>query len=201
MAVRATPQPITVGAAPPPTNRGGPTLDLEQQDQNTWCWAACVEMVLKRFALSPGENEQCQIAEKGLKLAGIIADTASCCPASSNNSVCNRLLSDKFVTDLWEAYGVPVRPDFGPFIFNEQAAVEKLLASLNQNHPVELGFSDDISHVVMLFRWERDPDGTLRFLYHNPGPGSGSTDSVSSDRIVRSGSRILDATWEILIAG
>ena len=96
---------------------------------------------------------------------------------------------------------MPVRADFGPFFLDEQATVEKLVASLNQNHPVELGFTDDVGHVVMLFRWERDADGTLRFLYHNPGPGSGSTDSVSSDRITRSGSRILDATWEILMAG
>jgi len=158
-------------------------------------------MVLKRFSLSPGENEQCQIAEKGLKLAGVIADTASCCSASPSSSVCNRLLPDRFVTELWEAYGVPVRPDFGPFIFNERAAVEKLLESLNKNHPVALGFTDDVSHVVMLFRWERDADGTLRFLYHNPGPGCGSTESVNSDRIVRSGPRILTATWEVLMAG
>jgi hypothetical protein len=181
-------------------------LNFERQDEKNWCWVACVEMVLKHFNISPNEDEQCQIAQKGLRLAnqmneGGIAGNISCCTGNGNNPACNLTLRDGPITRLWQEYGITVDRDDGPFIGDEPATLERLKQALGARHPVQLAFGDFLGHVVMLFRWERYADGTERFFYHNPGPGSGSTDEVSSESLIHHGTRVLDATWEILRAG
>ena len=64
MQLRVKPTPITVRPAPP--THGIPTLKYARQQEDRWCWAACVEIILKHYCLPP--DDQCKIAEKGLKI-------------------------------------------------------------------------------------------------------------------------------------
>jgi hypothetical protein len=198
MSIRETPRPFDVGPLPDPARRGGVDLFLAGQEETKWCWAACVEMVLNRLKPVPAESAQCQIARKGLVLAGVIDNEVLCCTSTGNNPACDELLDDESITALWVTYQFPdVKADHGNFSLNAQGTIDRLVEALNNGNPVELGFSDNFGHVVMLYRWELDEDGTRRFFYLNPGPGAGAMVSIPSHRLIRFQSRLLNATWEI----
>jgi hypothetical protein len=202
MPIHVTPTPIDVGPAlPPPLN--GFDLVLEEQQTNNWCWAACVEMVLKRLTPVPAENRQCQIARKGLRLADPpikINESVGCCSGGGSNPLCDKRLEDATITKLWESYDLKVDPSDDDFADDVDGTVARLVGMLNRRNPVELGFSDNDGHVVMLSRWEFDEDGRRMFIYHNPGPGSGSTVTIPAVNLVAFGSKVLDATWEIRVS-
>ncbi|MCI0490325.1 MAG: hypothetical protein L0229_27345 [Blastocatellia bacterium] len=143
-------------------------MNYEKQEEETWCWAACVEMILKHFGVS--DDEQCEIAQTGLSLLG---GGSNCCTSnniSNHNRRCDRTLDQEKVTELWSKY--PVKADFkrrSPAI-NLPLFRDELQDMLDSGHPVEIGYRHpDMGHLIILCGWEQYPEtGQATFFYHDP---------------------------------
>jgi hypothetical protein len=186
--------PVISPTAPPV----GISLEFERQEEINWCWAACAEMILKHFHRS--NDEQCQIAQKGLAFIGV---NVPCCTDSlhSNGDIrCDRTLGDKNISRLWrEAYGVQVnytnRQDLH---INDEPALIERLKEIIENHPIQLGYSGSpAGHVIIVYAWEPASSGKVNFLCRDPARGANAVIPESS--IIRPGRGTLNALWEILL--
>ena len=194
MQLRVKPRPLTVPAAP--TIHGIPALTYARQQEDRWCWAACVEMILKYYCLS--QENQCKIATRGLKIKYPDRDF-NCCPArgitGACDTGCDHTLDNLEISSLWrDGYGIPVNPVFRPSLPSLEEDLRRLL---DQEHPVELGYSGSLSgHLVILFGWHLDPErGETKFHLHDPGRGE-SAIAVAEGLIDNGGA--LDAYWVIM---
>lgn len=167
MSLRVTGRPITLG--PPPVIEGVPSLEFKKQKNNWWCWAACVEMVLKHHEVS--NDEQCQIGQKGLTKIGV---TAVCCNAQNdfnNNDACERTLHKPEITRLWEEEypEIPVQ-SFSGMPVDRAQLTNWLRERLNEGKLVEIGYDrGEKEHVVILYGWSKKPtDNKISFHIHDP---------------------------------
>ena len=159
--LRAVARSIPIGPRPEIT---GVRPGFEKQENFKWCWAACVEMILKHHQVST--DTQCEVAQKGLKLIG---KNLACCTSGktfNNNVDCVELLPDDKITLLWGDYHDDLSVDHA----NGRITDQKLQDELNSGNYVEIGYEQSTSgHVVLVYGWTNDtPDNELFFLLHDP---------------------------------
>ena len=202
MKLRVEPKRMTVRPAPP--THGIPTLKYARQQEDCWCWAACVEMILRHYCLFEADG-QCKIAEKGLKIKHPNGQF-TCCPHTGitgrcdGDGGCDQALGNLQITRLWSdqngGYGIPVETTSlrGP---QDGWLVYHLREMLDRGHPVELGYSGSTTgHVVILFGWDVDAaSGEIKFFVHDPAACESAT--VRAGGLLDNGGA-LDAYWVIL---
>jgi Papain-like cysteine protease AvrRpt2 len=138
-------------------------IKLLYQHESEWCWAACLEMILKsRWSDAPSQCE----------LAGDAFDVEGCCRSPADR-LCNRPLPVWRIAGELANYGIP-------YVFHEsRVSEERLVEEVTRNRPVLLGLQFDWSdggtsgHAVLVVGWDENQDG--RFLIvHDPARGIGS---------------------------
>ena len=191
MPIRAQGHVIPIG--PPAPLLGGEELNFEPQDETNWCWAACVEMVLKHHHIST--EEQCKIAKKGLLLAAQIAADQNCCPAPHTTGIparCNKTLLDGEITRLWQL------PEYSQLsVVHQDGKLKKqvLQDMLSHKCQVQLGYDQtNTGHVIIAFGWT-EVEGELCFLTHDPLNNPRAV--VNASVIARNHSGFWNATWII----
>ncbi|MFL6277342.1 MAG: hypothetical protein ACJ74G_19325 [Blastocatellia bacterium] len=156
---------------PPVLLRGGSPPTFQSQDDPVWCWAACVEMVVKHFGVAT--DEQCQIAIKGLKAAGQNTAGITCCNAvnrPNDENQCKTPLGDAAITALWRTYN-PLNLPNGLAMQHQDGLLQTdpLKQELNALHLVEAGFIDGtVRHVVIIFGWTKNADQKDVIVLHDP---------------------------------
>src|SRR5689334_22130013 len=82
---------------PRPPGHGVPSLAYVKQCEDCWCWAACVEMILKHYF--PNPDKQCEIARKGLMLK-YPKRQFPCCPPHGRTNRCYDAECDQTIDDV-----------------------------------------------------------------------------------------------------
>ncbi|HWP43457.1 MAG TPA: papain-like cysteine protease family protein [Blastocatellia bacterium] len=165
MSLRVSGTPVLLGPSP---RINGTCLRFEEQDDEEWCWAVCVEMVLKHYEVST--DEQCRIAQKGLALIGAAPVCCTIRNEFNNNPDCKRRLSAADITRLRGKYPeIPVEHISG-MPADEANLADRLRQLLNAGILVEIGYrKPGESHVVMLFGWSVKPtNNNIVFHVHDP---------------------------------
>lgn len=136
----------------------GCSIDLgfvRQRSGTNWCWAACVQMVVKQWSLNP-PDDQPDIVREGLTIGRTVCD-----------SISSERLCGEAIGRLWSRYHIEARHSALNVIGNaaEEEVIKKLKESLCQGVPIQLGY--DGGHVVMLYGWTPDASETW-FLIRDP---------------------------------
>jgi hypothetical protein len=135
MSLRAIKRPIV--AAPQTVH--GLNVPYYAQQQTNWCWATCVQMVIKYF--NPGSTAtQCQIANAGV-------NRTDCC---TNPAPCNFPMPEAAIQPFWVHMGMTHTQVAGANV-----SFAGLQGAINANQPVEVGFSWTTGggHVVLVVGW------------------------------------------------
>jgi hypothetical protein len=168
------------------------------QCKDNWCWAACVDMVLKYFKISI--DSQCTIAQKGLAI-DYPNLPVNCCAGGSSADLCDQPLKTRSITQLWtEAYSRSLNYRNTLNLSNpaKRRLVEEYRQALCQQHPVEFGYLGTPGHVLLLYAWERDSmSGGFKFRLFDPDPDYPQT-SMLADEIFIGEYGFLAVTWEII---
>jgi hypothetical protein len=173
--------PVDVHCDPPP---------YERQSNDSWCWAACVVMVLRHFSF-PNPDNQCQVGQKGLG--------ATCCTTDGvfiGGRGCVKTVDAPTIDALWDSYrrgmAIPFRQGIG---------CESLLSELEKCNVVELGFggtSDLPGHVVLAYDWAMceglSGEQELWFYWHDPD-GDGPGHKCKASMIFDNSTGLWVATW------
>lgn len=129
------------------TAGGCPTIPEVAQGPTEWCWAACVEMVLRS---NGSAVDKCDVVNKQF-------DQTTCCQAPDSNS-CNQPMPIGQIQAVYQAWGVSA-----PFIDN-QLTFESLQAETSNGHPVQVGFAwngDTGFHVALVTCTSTDNVGPI----------------------------------------
>ena len=138
-------------------------IDMIYQQQSEWCWAACLEMILKS-CWSDASN-QCE-------LAGNAFDVEGCCRSPADR-LCNRPLPIWRIDSELANYGIHS-------VFHAaRVSEERLIDEVTWNRPVLVGLRFDwpdggtSGHALLVVGWDKNQDG--RFLIvQDPARGIGS---------------------------
>ena len=149
----------------------GSCPDLERQHTDVWCWAACVRMAIVKFNVTPSDS-QCQVAQKGIAVK--TGQNVTCCPKPRIPD-CFASLSRENITELWrrEYSALDVTP------FGGSIDINCLKEELDLNHLVELRYSLDVSHVLLVCAWSESSDGQS-FIMRNPNDEGMTTKPAGS---------------------
>lgn len=147
----ATPVPISVGlalgASPSLLN-----IPLIKQEQDQWCWAAVMEMVLRFHG--GASDPQCDLASTAFGLNG-------CCN-HPDSSLCNRPLPVMRISSEWSRYGISSSHKSNPVSFAE------IMKEIDSKRPLELGlkWTEGGGHAVLLIGY--DDESTPKVHIHDP---------------------------------
>jgi len=123
-----------------------------QQERSCWCWAACVQVVMKSRGVRYSQR----------KLASRIPRLADACCRTPLPKSCDVGLTDQEITDLFRAVGLLAVERTGPL--NEAS----LDAALANGRPVAVGFR--WGHMCLVYGREKG-----KYLMYDPlGPASGA---------------------------
>ena len=184
----------------PRINFDGPTPPFKPQEDDNWCWAACVEMVLNHPSFFDEEvlsnhrnlleDTQCKIAKKGVKI--LTGQNLNCC---ASPPACSKLLDDGSITRLWREYNNVVSVD-DP---EENIGTDRLKQALEDGHLVEIGYHQNGDGHVVLVYGSTILSGNERFFFvHDPnGQGRRGGEPIRDSFIDQSGLGTWDRTWVI----
>ncbi|MEM7725857.1 MAG: papain-like cysteine protease family protein [Cyanobacteria bacterium P01_A01_bin.45] len=113
------------------------------QEQSEWCWAACIQMVLK-YVDNSDSTTQCKIVSQGLGISG-------CCNNLSS-SICNKPLQVPKVKEEWEKNGFSS-------IYNEFAIqFPTVVNEINQGRPIEIGwkYNGPGGHALLIVGYDKN---------------------------------------------
>jgi len=172
----AGPQPLAFGPQTPgaesmpaaPVSLAGPhELEIEpvKQRHAMWCWAACVEMVLKYYER---HEEQCAIVAEKRRLEGLQAQTVCGDEQRFGQEGCHK----RRVDDVWRAFNIqsPETPDDQPA---GVVGFDKIKEEIDvHKRPVEvaLRWNEEIGgggHVVLIKGWA-EVDGKDVVILNDP---------------------------------
>lgn len=164
MTLRASRTEIILG--PTPQLIGDPLSPGEIQETNVWCWAACVEAILRHYGIS--QDRQCRIAERGLEL---ISRKATCCDGKNDfndNENCLCSLPDEAITALWQEY-----PPLSVQSMARRLTASDLQSKLDQNRHVEIGYGGyPVGHVMIAHSYAvLPPANDINFVVLDPENG------------------------------
>ncbi len=113
-----------------------------RQEQSNWCWAACMEMVLRGHR---GDSARSQ---------GELANMAfgqTACTIEGDNSQCNLTLSTLVVAPMWENVGFRARKSASDTITFVQIKQE-----ISAGRAIEVGLSFGLGqgHAVLVVGWQ-----------------------------------------------
>lgn len=172
---------IPVVPPPPPVPAVGPlpatALDTTiSQEHANWCWAACVQLVLKNRGTA---HSQCQLASSVLRLGG------PCCKSPLPAS-CDDGLTVKEITELFHNNGVTGAVASGPL------TKPMLESALALGRPVAIAF--DWGHMCLVYGRQSDSQGDKFLVYDPLGPAFGTL-SFAGIMNYGVGSHTWDTSW------
>jgi hypothetical protein len=137
---------------------GGATalpVPMLKQEQTLWCWAACVQMIL-RYDQPHSTVTQCMLANTAF-------GNRSCC-SSPQSSLCNRTLPIASVTPQWASNGYNSAHVRAPLQWSA------LLNEMYNKRPVEcaLIWNDGGGHAVLIVGVEEDSAMGQWVTVHDP---------------------------------
>ena len=133
------------------------------QQQDEWCWAACLEMVLSSQGLP--DRSQCQLADEAFNLDG-------CC-GNPAYQLCNQPLSVSRVSSTYARLGLSSRFTNGPISF------EQISEEIEQNRVVLAGLKFvlpggiAVGHAIVIAGCYESQDGRFVIVY-DPARNVGS---------------------------
>lgn len=129
-------------------------LGYIEQEQDNWCWAACMEMVV-----GPS-HRQCVMANNAFEI-----EDGKCC-VSGHSPECDRPLKVKKITSEWGRYGQTA--DFSQAPLTEEQTVQ----ALDGGNPIEIGllWNGGGGHAVLLVGYSKE-DEDLLFTVYDPLEG------------------------------
>lgn len=133
-------------------------IPLIPQKQPQWCWAACIQMVLKYFDSST-TIDQCDLSNWLFGVQG-------CCSLPSA-SLCNRPC---LISDVSRVYG---QYSISSTLSNGIISISALQSEINADRPVEIALAwlGGGGHLVLVVGWE--PGGTEGPLLKINDPSKG----------------------------
>lgn len=149
-----------VPIAEPPPWAGQVDIRYIKQEQTNWCWAACAQMVLRRFGNST--VRQCDLAHR-------LFGEPSCCDNPSS-PLCNEAAQVPDIAGVYSAWGRK-KPEY----VGKSVPFETLQNEINAKRPVEVGFiwKDGTGHQAIVCGWDVDDTGPL-LLVNDPKYGLGA---------------------------
>lgn len=126
-------------------------IPMIAQEQTEWCWAACIEMVVK-YDEPDNKLQQCELAN------GAFGNT-SCCK-SPKSSLCNRPLPIPAVSLEWSRQGYSCINEAGEVKWND------LVGEVLKGRPIEcaLLWNKGGGHAVLIVGFDEDPTGQWVFV-------------------------------------
>ena len=157
---------ITITLSIPEEPPAVPAIELRSQQVSVWCWAACIDMVLRARG---GMLQQCTIVGEHLG--------QECCPAGDPPAPCQRPLEPDQVAPLWEKLlGHPVSFHCGAL------SVGDLILAINpaEKRPVEVWLGEMHScdplqgsgHVLLAIDHFKGEKGQDWFVLCDPNPNN-----------------------------
>src|SRR5262245_10523149 len=145
---RETPPPLVV-----------PIDTTIRQERENWCWAACIQVVLKSRGI---RHTQCKLANSVPRLGG------ACC-GSRPPEACDDGLADQEITELFRSVGVTTVTPSGSL------SAEILNTALDAGRPVAIAF--DWGHMCLVYGRQNG-----RYLMYDPLEPSSGTLSLTGIR-------------------
>lgn len=167
-----TPEAVPPGAIPqgpaPNAQPDSRVLDIEPvtQDEDQWCWAACVQMVSTFFA---SRKDQCEVVGRKIGLN----DPKACCVQKEQFK--EEGCSPKEMEVVWERCDIKAVPLLATNSDQpQQLKFTQIREQINNNHPVEVGIKWNEEeggggHAVIIKGWERS-NGSKLVWVNDPLP-------------------------------
>lgn len=131
-------------------------VPLHMQEQRQWCWAACIQMVL-RFLDSNDPVTQCQMANNAFEANG-------CCKTPSS-SICDKPLPIYRVTPEWLRYNVQSS------FTNHPVSFSSIRFEIDNNRPIETGMRiGNGGHAIIIIGYGVD-GADEQVIVHDPWIG------------------------------
>jgi hypothetical protein len=155
-----------------PPRKAVPIDTSIQQQRGRWCWAACVQVVMKSRGVRCSQR----------KLASLVPRLGGLCRKTPLPKGCDVGLTDQEITDLFRSVGLAAAKRTGPLT---EAALN---AALREGRPVAIAFN--WGHMCLVYGRQNG-----EYLMYDPlGPASGAlswTDIMNYGQ----GNRTWQASW------